>query len=76
MKNCQLQPSRILYLSVRAAFVRQGTSLAAWCRAHRYNQSNVAAALMGAWNGPTGQRIRQEAIRDSGVSGKKGTNEQ
>lgn len=76
MKNIELQPNRTLYLSVRAAFIRQGTSLAAWCRIHRYNQSNVAAALMGAWNGPAGQRIRQQVIKDSGVLGKKVANEQ
>jgi len=37
MKNIGLQPNRVLYLSVRAAFIRQGTLLAAWCRTHKYN---------------------------------------
>jgi gp16 family phage-associated protein len=66
MKNCQLQPGRSLYLSIRAAFIRQGTSLAAWCREHRYNQSNVAASLMGSWNG---QLVGAFGRKQSGIQG-------
>lgn len=61
-------PSKELYLKVRAGFVFQGTSLGAWCQQRGLDRTNVRAALIGAWDGPKGRKVRRRAVRDSGIS--------
>lgn len=52
------EPSLDLYQEVLAGFVRQRTSLAAWCRANGTHPSNVNRCLVGAWNGPRAKALR------------------
>lgn len=67
MNDNRYAPGPDLYLSVRAGFVTQGTSLTRWCKARGVNASNARAALAGAWNGPKGTKLRQELMEASGV---------
>lgn len=48
----ELKASNALFIEVRAAFVRKGSSLRAWCIAHEIHRQNAAAALKGRWTGP------------------------
>ncbi|MCW9058742.1 MAG: hypothetical protein OQL11_07720 [Gammaproteobacteria bacterium] len=68
MEINNIKPSADLYLEVRAGFIRKGTTFTAWCRAQGWNPTNVKAALMGAWNGPEGRKVRSQAVHDAGVS--------
>lgn len=67
MNDSRYAPGPELYLSVRAGFVTQGTSLTSWCRKRGVNASNARAALAGAWNGPKGSKLRKELLEASGV---------
>lgn len=67
MNENRYAPGPDLYLSVRAGFVTQGTSLTSWCKQRGINASNARAALAGAWNGPKGTRLRRELLEASGV---------
>tara|TARA_R110002033_G_scaffold17587_1_gene47666 strand:- start:12297 stop:12530 length:234 start_codon:yes stop_codon:yes gene_type:complete len=61
-------PSRELYNQVRAGFIFQGSSLSAWCRSNDIKQPNAMHCLMGTWNGPKGQALREQLIQASGIS--------
>lgn len=52
-----------LVRQVRAGFVRQGTSLTAFCRRHAMDPANVRKALQGDWDGPKGRQVRKLVIR-------------
>lgn len=60
-------PSLDLHRRVRAAFVLQGTSMKAWCTKNKIHPSNVRNALIGSWNGPAGQAMRQRVVQASGL---------
>ncbi len=60
-------PSHNLYLRVRAGFVAQGLTLGGWCRERSINPTNARSALLGAWNGPAGRKLRDELLVASGV---------
>ena len=51
--------------SIRAGFVAQGTSLAAWCRAEGLHRPNVVKALTGEWRGPKANAVVARAIAAS-----------
>ena len=56
-------PGFDLHKRVRAGFMLQGTSLTQWCRQNGTNVSNARGALMGSWNGPKGQALRNRIIK-------------
>lgn len=60
-------PSEDLLVTVRAGFVRNRTSLAAWCRQRGVKRENARKALVGSWNGPKARRLRQEIVRAAGL---------
>lgn len=63
----QLTPSRDLYNRVRAGFVMQGSSLTAWCNKHDVKPQNVLHCLVGSWNGPKSQALREQIAIDAGI---------
>ncbi len=64
-----LQPSRELYDAVRAAFVKQGTSLNAWCIANGMPRSRAVQALFGLSIGPEYEEARRTICEAVGLSG-------
>jgi hypothetical protein len=60
-------PSRDLLLKVKAHFVGKGTTLAAWCRSNKIDQSNARQALLGSWDGPNGQAVRIALAKEAGL---------
>lgn len=60
-------PSLDLHLKVRAGFVSKGTSLNRWCEENNILPSNARDVLIGRWNGPKGQALREEIVKASGV---------
>lgn len=67
MKVNQLIPSRDLYNRVRAGFVMQGSSLSAWCNLHGVKHQNILHCLVGSWNGPKSQALREQVVVDAGI---------
>lgn len=63
----ELKPGPELYLRVRAGFVAQGLTLTGWCRQEGHNPTGARSALVGAWNGPAGRKLRDELLVASGV---------
>ena len=53
-------PSAELMVIVRAGFVRNYTTLSAWCRRRGVKRENARKALLGEWNGPKAQALREE----------------
>lgn len=60
--NSLSPPSPRLYAEVRAGFVRQGIALAIWCRQQNIYRQNARDALLGIWNGPKAEVLRQRLI--------------
>lgn len=54
------QPSLDLNRQVLAGFVRQGMTLAAYCKANGIRRQHAHACLTGAWIGPRADRLRQQ----------------
>lgn len=52
---------------VRAGFVRQGTTLSAWCDANGVKRQNATRALLGTWNGPKAQCLVERLKAAAGV---------
>jgi hypothetical protein len=65
--KCTPAPSKALVLAVRAGFIQKGTTLTAWCKANRINTSNARVALIGAWDGPKGAKLRAKIVKASGI---------
>lgn len=63
----QVSPGRDLYNRVRAGFVSQGSSLSAWCRSQGICRANAVHCLVGSWNGPKGQALREQMIVEAGI---------
>ncbi|GGK08733.1 hypothetical protein [Luteimonas terricola] len=57
------EPSKDLYLRVRAGFVLQGTTLQTWCRQNGTHSSNAQRALIGSWDGPKARELRSRVIK-------------
>lgn len=55
-------PSEDLYLTVRAAFIAQGTTLNAWCIANGVNRQTAAKALKGQRHGKLSRALRDRLI--------------
>lgn len=62
-----LNPSLDLHRQVRAGFVSQGTSLHKWCEDNDILPSNARDALIGRWNGPKGQALRNRVVKASRI---------
>lgn len=60
-------PGERLYLDVRSGFVRQKTTMTAWCKRNGVSQPGARLALLGAWNGPKAKKLRAALIAASGV---------
>lgn len=61
-------PSRELLLKVKAHFVGKGTTLAAWCRENKVDQSHARQALIGSWDGPRGKAVRLKLATEAGIT--------
>lgn len=64
---CLSQPNYELLLKVRAGFVKQGLSLAEWCRANGVARSWAFAVLTGARAGPAALDLRDRLLKEAGV---------
>lgn len=62
-----MQEGKELTQEVRAGFIKQGTSLAAYCRDNNIDSSNVYKALRGKWNGKKSQALIKKLIDASKV---------
>jgi hypothetical protein len=60
-------PGQELLRTVRAGFVKQGSSLGTWCRTNDLHLSNARQALLGSWDGPAGRALRNRIIKAAGV---------
>ena len=47
-------------LKIRAAFIRQGSSLNAYCREHSISRGNAEKAIKGEWKGVKGRLVKQK----------------
>ncbi len=61
-------PGQGLYQKVRIAFISNGTTLGAWCKAHSVNPAGARAVLLGSWNGQAGKDLRREILKASGIA--------
>jgi hypothetical protein len=50
-------PGADLYCAVRAAFVRRGTSLNAWCKSEGVSRQYAAQVLSGESTGPSAKAL-------------------
>ena len=60
-------PSEDLNRQVLAGFVRQGRTLAAYCKDNGLSRHHAREALIGHWIGPTADRLRQRLYDAAGV---------
>ncbi|MBS0499367.1 MAG: hypothetical protein JSR74_03460, partial [Proteobacteria bacterium] len=58
-----------LMQQLRAAFILEGTTYTAWCRAQGIDPSLVRQAVYGTWGGPKGRAVRAQVIRAAGLRG-------
>lgn len=58
-------PSPDLYATVRAGFVRQGTTLNQWCIAHGLKRQSARKVLLGQWKGPTATLVMTALLEAS-----------
>ena len=61
------QPAGDLLCSVRAGFVAQGTSLAAWCRERGVARQYAAKILQTEAGGQAAANLRQRLLDASGI---------
>jgi hypothetical protein len=61
-------PGQVLYRKVRVAFINNGTTLGAWCKARDVNPAAARAALLGSWNGKGGEDLRRKILKASGIA--------
>lgn len=61
------EPSKQLLYRAMAGFVRQGTSLSAWCRRHKIDKSAARHALIGSWDGPKSRQLRERLLRAADI---------
>jgi hypothetical protein len=53
-----------LYTAVRAAFVAQGSSLAAWCKAKNVNRQTAEKALRGRRHSRLATELRERLVAE------------
>jgi len=61
------EPGPDLVKAVRIGFIRQGTTMNAWCEARRINRGNATIALLGGWRGPKGRAVARRVAKAAGV---------
>ena len=54
---------------IRAGFVAQGTTMAAWCRENGVQAPNARKALLGSWKGPKADALVAKLIEASKIDG-------
>lgn len=69
LTNTQKEANQALYLSARAAFVGQGTTLNAWCRANAIHLQNVRSAFLGDWQGDGADKLIKRVLTAAGCEG-------
>jgi hypothetical protein len=68
MKARQNSSPANLYTEVRAGFVRQGTTLHAWCEANGLTRQYAEKCLRFERNGPAAAALRRRLARASKVA--------
>jgi len=56
-------PSNRLLKDVRASFIKQNTSLNAYCEKNRHVRQNVSSVLSGKWKGPKAKILVQSVLK-------------
>lgn len=56
-----------LWNAIRAGFVAQGTSLAAWAKAHDIHKQNIRSAVFKERNGPKAKALIKRCADAAGV---------
>lgn len=64
----KLIPSTNLLAQVRAGLITQGSCLNKWCLENDVLYSSARQALIGTWNGPKGQALREKLINEAGIA--------
>lgn len=67
MTHSPTEPGARLMQEVRAAFILDGTTFTAWCRAQGIDPSMVRQAIFGNWAGPKGRAIKAKVLQAAGV---------
>jgi len=62
-----MQPGQQLIQEVRAGFIRQGTSLNAYCRNNGIEGKTVHRLLSGKWDGEVAKRKRKQLMDAANV---------
>ncbi len=62
-----MQPGQELVQEVRAGFIKQGTSLSAYCRQNGIEGKTVHRLLSGKWDGKKAREIRAQLIEAANV---------
>ena len=62
MTNTPKKADQELYLRVRGAFVGQGGTPNAWCRANGVHIQNVREAFFGTWRGPRAEALVERVL--------------
>ena len=65
--NTPKDVDQALYLKARAAFVGQGTTLNAWCKANGTHIQNVRDAFLGRWAGEKATLLIERVTEAAGV---------
>jgi len=60
-------PSVDLNREVLAGFIRQGRTLASYCRENGLSRHHAHDALVGRWTGPTADRLRRQLHEAAGA---------
>lgn len=68
VNNTPIDLGQVRYLRVRAAFVSQGTTLNAWCKANGSHIQNVRDAFFGKWKGERAAEMVARIVVASGVT--------
>lgn len=67
LEKSHLKGSDTLLLRVRGDFIRQGTTLAEYCRANDIDPANAHRILRGHRDGPTARRQRKSIAQAAGT---------
>lgn len=60
-------PGEPLMLAIRAGFIQQGSNFSAYCRQNGIDRANARTAILGTWNGPAAQKLRNRISKAAGI---------
>lgn len=66
--SLRVYASEELYRRVRAGFIGRGDSLNAFCRREGIYRQNARACLIGVWQGPAAETLRERLAEAAGVA--------